>query len=211
MIKHKLDEGNGVNPKRFNMLAKTRQTWKMDGMNTVEYEILSKEYMPLYTNITVNIGTEAGLKPLPKPPPTPAKAPPNSAPKEPAKPPAVTPTKLKESLLGRYVHHPASLKHGRYKMIKHKLDEGNGVNPKRFKAPPQAAAHSCQSPANSAPKEPAKPPAVTPTKLKERWLTQSLLDIGDILNLLYMAALSSASENSSVGAKRRVMAKSWTL
>lgn len=82
MIKHKLDEGNGINPKRFNMLAKTRQTWKLDGMNTVEYEIVSKEYLPLYTNITVNIGTEHGLKPLPKPPPTPAKAPPSSAPKQ---------------------------------------------------------------------------------------------------------------------------------
>lgn len=51
------------------MLAKTRQTWKQDGMNTVEYEIISREYFPLYTNITVNIGTETGLHP---PPPTPA-------------------------------------------------------------------------------------------------------------------------------------------
>ncbi|KAG7242802.1 hypothetical protein INR49_018449, partial [Caranx melampygus] len=61
--KHKLDKGNDVNPKRFNMLAKTRQTWKLDGMNTAEYEIISREYLPLYTNITVNIGTEAGLHP----------------------------------------------------------------------------------------------------------------------------------------------------
>uniref|UniRef100_A0A3B4B3R7 Beta-1,4-galactosyltransferase n=1 Tax=Periophthalmus magnuspinnatus TaxID=409849 RepID=A0A3B4B3R7_9GOBI len=74
MIKHKLDEGNGVNPKRFNMLARTRQTWKLDGMNTAEYEVLSKVYLPLYTNITVNIGTEEGLKALPKPPPSIAKA-----------------------------------------------------------------------------------------------------------------------------------------
>ncbi|XP_019948844.2 beta-1,4-galactosyltransferase 3 [Paralichthys olivaceus] len=65
MIKHKLDKGNGVNPKRFNMLAKTRQTWKLDGMNTVEYEVISRQYFPLYTNITVNIGTENGLHPLP--------------------------------------------------------------------------------------------------------------------------------------------------
>uniref|UniRef100_A0A3B4B3S5 Beta-1,4-galactosyltransferase n=1 Tax=Periophthalmus magnuspinnatus TaxID=409849 RepID=A0A3B4B3S5_9GOBI len=96
MIKHKLDEGNGVNPKRFNMLARTRQTWKLDGMNTAEYEVLSKVYLPLYTNITVNIGTEEGLKALPKPPPSIAKASPNSAPKQPAKPPADTPIKLKE-------------------------------------------------------------------------------------------------------------------
>lgn len=50
------------------MLAKTRQTWKMDGMNTVEYEVVSRDYLPLYTNITVNIGTESGLRPpAPKP------------------------------------------------------------------------------------------------------------------------------------------------
>lgn len=50
------------------MLAKTRQTWKMDGMNTVEYEVVSRDYLPLYTNITVNIGTESGLHPpAPKP------------------------------------------------------------------------------------------------------------------------------------------------
>ncbi|XP_041843889.1 beta-1,4-galactosyltransferase 3 [Melanotaenia boesemani] len=61
MIKHKLDKGNDMNPKRFNMLAKTRQTWKMDGMNTVEYKLVSHQYLPLYTNITVDIGTEAGL------------------------------------------------------------------------------------------------------------------------------------------------------
>lgn len=59
------------------MLAKTRQTWKTDGMNTVEYEIISRDYLPLYTNITVNIGTESGLHPLaqtPLPPPPPRKA-----------------------------------------------------------------------------------------------------------------------------------------
>uniref|UniRef100_H3CFT3 Si:dkey-199f5.8 n=1 Tax=Tetraodon nigroviridis TaxID=99883 RepID=H3CFT3_TETNG len=61
MIKHKLDKGNDVNPKRFNMLAKTRQTWKLDGMNTLEYKTISREYLPLYTNITIDIGTEEGL------------------------------------------------------------------------------------------------------------------------------------------------------
>lgn len=69
MIKHKLDQGNEVNPKRFNMLAKTRQTWKLDGMNSAEYEVISREHLPLYTNITVNIGTEAGVHPPTKPPP----------------------------------------------------------------------------------------------------------------------------------------------
>uniref|UniRef100_A0A3Q0SDL5 Beta-1,4-galactosyltransferase n=1 Tax=Amphilophus citrinellus TaxID=61819 RepID=A0A3Q0SDL5_AMPCI len=67
MIKHKLDKGNDVNPKRYSRQS-TRQTWRLDGMNTVEYEVISREYLPLYTNITVNIGTEAGLHP-PRPPP----------------------------------------------------------------------------------------------------------------------------------------------
>lgn len=49
------------------MLAKTRQTWKLDGMNTVQYEILCREHLPLYTNITVDIGTA--------PPPLPRKRP----------------------------------------------------------------------------------------------------------------------------------------
>lgn len=56
---------------RFNMLAKTRQTWKQDGMNTAEYEIISRKHLPLYTNITVNIGTEAGLR-LTSPPTKPS-------------------------------------------------------------------------------------------------------------------------------------------
>lgn len=54
---------------RFNMLAKTRQTWKLDGMNTLAYETISREYLPLYTNITVDIGTEEGLHPAAAPPP----------------------------------------------------------------------------------------------------------------------------------------------
>ncbi|XP_028280883.1 beta-1,4-galactosyltransferase 3-like [Parambassis ranga] len=77
MIKHVLDKGNDRNPKRFNMLAKTRQTWKLDGMNTAEFEIISRQHLPLYTNITVNIGTEAGLHPPPQPPPKDAGKPAN--------------------------------------------------------------------------------------------------------------------------------------
>ncbi len=50
------------------MLAKTRHAWKDDGMNTVEYEIVSRDYQLLYTNITVDIGTEAGLHPTKKKP-----------------------------------------------------------------------------------------------------------------------------------------------
>lgn len=38
------------------------------------------------------------------------------------------------SLAGMYITRP-SLKVGRYKMIKHKLDKGNDVNPKRYCGP----------------------------------------------------------------------------
>ncbi|XP_063168709.1 beta-1,4-galactosyltransferase 3-like isoform X2 [Candoia aspera] len=62
MIKHGHDKGNEQNPKRFNLLARTRRTWKQDGMNTLEYQLLSKELHPLYTNITVFIGTEKGMQ-----------------------------------------------------------------------------------------------------------------------------------------------------
>lgn len=76
------------------MLAKTRQTWKLDGMNTAEYETLSREYLPLYTNITVNIGTEAGLHP--PAPPSPAKTAPKPAVKAPAQVPVKGSVNLKE-------------------------------------------------------------------------------------------------------------------
>ncbi|XP_008307071.1 beta-1,4-galactosyltransferase 3-like [Cynoglossus semilaevis] len=62
MIKHQSDLGNTPNPKRFDMIAKTKQTWMKDGWSTTEYKVISKEYHPLYTNITVNIGTIDGLQ-----------------------------------------------------------------------------------------------------------------------------------------------------
>ncbi|KAM4704069.1 beta-1,4-galactosyltransferase 3-like [Rhinophrynus dorsalis] len=61
MIKHGHDKGNEQNPKRFNLLAKTRRTWRQDGMNALQYQLLSKEQLPLYTNITVDIGSEKGF------------------------------------------------------------------------------------------------------------------------------------------------------
>lgn len=38
---------------------------------------------------------------------------------------------LRVTLGGMYITRP-SVRVGRYKMIKHKLDKGNGVNPKRY-------------------------------------------------------------------------------
>uniref|UniRef100_UPI00358E8C76 beta-1,4-galactosyltransferase 3 isoform X2 n=1 Tax=Myxine glutinosa TaxID=7769 RepID=UPI00358E8C76 len=56
MIKHKHDAGNAANPNRFTMLAQTRRIWRLEGMNTLNYRRLSREQLPLYTNITVDIG-----------------------------------------------------------------------------------------------------------------------------------------------------------
>ncbi|KAM4571595.1 beta-1,4-galactosyltransferase 3 [Fundulus diaphanus] len=58
MIKHKGDKGNEQNPRRFDLLKKTRLNWHSDGLSSLTYELLSKELEPLYTNLTVNIGED---------------------------------------------------------------------------------------------------------------------------------------------------------
>ncbi|KAL6482829.1 hypothetical protein MHYP_G00077010 [Metynnis hypsauchen] len=63
MIKHKGDQGNEQNPRRFDLLKRTRLNWRSDGLNSLTYELLSKELEPLYTNLSVNIGED------PHPPP----------------------------------------------------------------------------------------------------------------------------------------------
>nr|XP_019951451.1 PREDICTED: beta-1,4-galactosyltransferase 3-like isoform X2 [Paralichthys olivaceus] len=61
MIKHKGDRGNEQNPRRFDLLKRTRLNWRSDGLNSLTYELLSKELEPLYTNLTVNIGEDPRL------------------------------------------------------------------------------------------------------------------------------------------------------
>ncbi|KAG9269601.1 beta-1,4-galactosyltransferase 3 [Astyanax mexicanus] len=63
MIKHKGDQGNEQNPRRFDLLKRTRLNWRSDGLSSLTYELLSKELEPLYTNLSVNIGED------PHPPP----------------------------------------------------------------------------------------------------------------------------------------------
>ncbi|XP_077319481.1 beta-1,4-galactosyltransferase 3-like [Lithobates pipiens] len=57
MIQHNPDQGNELNPQRFTLLEQTLKTWRQDGLNSLKYKRLSKELLPLYTNITVDIGT----------------------------------------------------------------------------------------------------------------------------------------------------------
>lgn len=67
MIKHKGDRGNEQNPRRFDLLKRTRLNWRSDGLNSLTYDLLSKELEPLYTNLTVDIGEDPRL-PQRKPP-----------------------------------------------------------------------------------------------------------------------------------------------
>uniref|UniRef100_UPI00398F41C9 beta-1,4-galactosyltransferase 3-like n=1 Tax=Pristiophorus japonicus TaxID=55135 RepID=UPI00398F41C9 len=56
MIIHQLDKGNEENPRRFDLLYRTRRTWRRDGMNSLSYTALSRQRLPLFTNITADIG-----------------------------------------------------------------------------------------------------------------------------------------------------------
>lgn len=74
MVKHKGDRGNEENPHRFDLLIRTQRMWTQDGMNSLTYNLLSKELEALYTNLTVDIGVDPrSQKPLrtrgPTPPP----------------------------------------------------------------------------------------------------------------------------------------------
>ncbi|XP_053165870.1 beta-1,4-galactosyltransferase 3-like [Hemicordylus capensis] len=45
------------------IVVHTRNTWKDDGMNSLEFKVLAKKKYPLYTNITVDIGGVSILPP----------------------------------------------------------------------------------------------------------------------------------------------------
>lgn len=56
MVFHKRDSGNEVNQDRMRLLGRTPQSWRKDGLNSCSYKTLSVERMPLYVNVTVDIG-----------------------------------------------------------------------------------------------------------------------------------------------------------
>ncbi|KAM4603144.1 beta-1,4-galactosyltransferase 3 isoform 1-T2 [Discoglossus pictus] len=58
MVKHKLDHGNEENPHRFDLLIRTQRMWTQDGMNSLTYDLLSRDLEPLYTNVTADIGMD---------------------------------------------------------------------------------------------------------------------------------------------------------
>ncbi|KAM9833716.1 beta-1,4-galactosyltransferase 1 [Syngnathus typhle] len=56
MIRHERDKQNEPNPQRFDRIAHTRETMNKDGIKSLSYKVVSKERLPLYTKITVDIG-----------------------------------------------------------------------------------------------------------------------------------------------------------
>ncbi|XP_056103364.1 beta-1,4-galactosyltransferase 4 [Rhinichthys klamathensis goyatoka] len=56
MVFHKRDSGNQVNKDRMQLLRRTPQMWKKDGLNSCSYKVRSIDRAPLFINITVDIG-----------------------------------------------------------------------------------------------------------------------------------------------------------
>uniref|UniRef100_A0A8D0GNW1 Beta-1,4-galactosyltransferase n=1 Tax=Sphenodon punctatus TaxID=8508 RepID=A0A8D0GNW1_SPHPU len=56
MMDYEQDTQKDDNLLRPDVQRNTRKTWKDDGMNSLEFKLLSRKEHPLYTNITVDIG-----------------------------------------------------------------------------------------------------------------------------------------------------------
>lgn len=57
MIRHSRDHKNDPNPQRFNKIARTKETMKSDGLNSLSYKVIKTDKLPLYSKITVDIGS----------------------------------------------------------------------------------------------------------------------------------------------------------
>ncbi|NWI67872.1 B4GT4 galactosyltransferase, partial [Todus mexicanus] len=55
MIFQTRDQGNEENIERLKLLRQVSKTWKTDGLNSIDYRLLSVEHNPLYINITVDV------------------------------------------------------------------------------------------------------------------------------------------------------------
>lgn len=56
MIRHNRDKMNDPNPQRFNRIAHTRETMNKDGINSLNYQVVSIQKLDLFTMITVDVG-----------------------------------------------------------------------------------------------------------------------------------------------------------
>ncbi|KAK6324892.1 hypothetical protein J4Q44_G00042340 [Coregonus suidteri] len=57
MIRHERDQNNNANPQRFKRIAHTLMTMDTDGLNSLEYKVVTVEKHDLFTKITVDVGT----------------------------------------------------------------------------------------------------------------------------------------------------------
>ncbi|KAK6726800.1 hypothetical protein RB195_004858 [Necator americanus] len=56
MIKHAHEtKSNPVNKCRYKLLAQTKKKWKYDGLNSLKYEVVKLELLPLYTHVVVDL------------------------------------------------------------------------------------------------------------------------------------------------------------
>jgi hypothetical protein len=55
MIKHFKEKLNPINLCRHILMKKTKKRWKNDGLINLNYKIISKKFLKLYTNITVDL------------------------------------------------------------------------------------------------------------------------------------------------------------
>ncbi|KAL0993973.1 hypothetical protein UPYG_G00116290 [Umbra pygmaea] len=56
MVFHQRDSGNEINNDRMRLLGRTPQVWRKDGLSTCSYSTISVQRLPLYINVTVDIG-----------------------------------------------------------------------------------------------------------------------------------------------------------
>ncbi|KAJ8001001.1 hypothetical protein DPEC_G00186280 [Dallia pectoralis] len=56
MIRHTRDEKNEPNPERFERISHTQKTMDKDGLNSLEYKVVTVEKHVLFTKITVDVG-----------------------------------------------------------------------------------------------------------------------------------------------------------
>ena len=56
MVYHPPDKNNQVNPYRYTLLVGAAERQKQDGLTSLKYQVLRKTHLPLYTNITANVG-----------------------------------------------------------------------------------------------------------------------------------------------------------
>lgn len=56
MVYHPSDKNNRVNPYRYTLLVGAAERQRHDGLSNLKYSVVSEQDLPLYTNITADVG-----------------------------------------------------------------------------------------------------------------------------------------------------------